>query len=176
MYGGTVFTKVTIHGPALTVVSFQKGVLPKKKLTPKPASVVPITVEIMESTLRSKILGLVEAAVGEVDISKADIIVSIGRGVGDKAKITMIKEFADALGGTIACSRPVADMGWLSLEYQVGISGKTITPKVYIACGISGASQHVAGMRDSGLIIAINKDANAPIFRVAHVGFVGDPF
>lgn len=176
MYGETVLTKVEVWGATPYVVSFQKGVLPKKESSLKSASVVSIPVEVDESTIRSRIIGLVQPAAGEIDISKADIIIGVGRGVADKTKIQVVKELADALGGTIACSRPVADMGWLPIEYQVGISGKTVTPMVYIACGISGASQHVAGMRDSSLIIAINKDPNAPIFSVAHYGVVGDLF
>lgn len=176
MFGGTLDTRVDVQGTTPYVVSFQKGVLPKRAQSPKPASVVPVPIEVDVAALRSKILGLVETAPGEVDITKASILVSVGRGIGDMGKIQIIRDLAEALGGAVACSRPVADMGWLPLEHQVGISAKTVAPKVYIACGISGASQHVAAMRDSSLIIAINKDPNAPIFGVAHYGVVGDLF
>lgn len=176
MYSGTFHTRVKIQGTTSYVISFQGGALPREELPSKSASVVSVPVKVAEWPLRSKILGLLEIPAGEIDITKADIIVSVGRGIGDRNKIQVVKDLADALGGTIACSRPVADMGWLPIEYQVGISAKTVTPKVYVACGISGASQHVAGMRDSGLIIAINKDPNAPIFGVAQYGVVGDLF
>lgn len=176
MYGGTFHTKVEVQGATPYVISFQKGVLPRKASSSKSASVVSVPAKVAESTIRSKVIGLLEAAAGEIDITKANVIVAVGRGIGDGAKIQVVKDLADALGGAIACSRPVVDMGWLPVEDQVGISAKTVAPKVYIACGISGASQHIAGMRDSGLIIAINKDPNAPIFSVAHYGVVGDLF
>ena len=140
---------------------------------PRETAISLVKAEIGEATLRSKVIGIVET-LSEIDITKAEVIVSAGRGIGDKANIKLLKDLADVLGGTIAGSRAVVDMGWLPLEYQVGISGKTVTPKIYFACGISGASHHVAGMRDSDTIIAINKDANAPIFGVAHYGIVGD--
>lgn len=108
------------------------------------------------------------------DISTAEKIVAVGRGIGDRANLGIVEELAQALGATLACSRPIADLGWLPVERQVGISGKTVSPKVYLACGISGESQHVAGMRDSSLIIAINSDPKARIFRVAHYGVVAD--
>lgn len=108
------------------------------------------------------------------DISKAEKIVAVGRGIGERTNLKIVEEFAEALGATVACSRPIADLGWLPVERQVGISGKTVCPKVYIACGISGESQHVAGMKDSSLIIAINSDPRARIFRVAHYGVVAD--
>jgi electron transfer flavoprotein alpha subunit len=176
MYAGNFQTKLEVKGPSPYVISFEKGCLPKKVYPSKIGAVVSVAVEPHEMSLRSKFISLIEPAAGEVDISKAKILVSAGRGVGSKDKLPIIYELADALGGTFSCSRPVVDMGWLPLERQVGISAKTVTPAVYIACGISGASQHVAAMRDSALIIAINKDPNAPIFRVAHCGVVGDLF
>ncbi|MGB7951111.1 MAG: electron transfer flavoprotein subunit alpha/FixB family protein [Candidatus Binatia bacterium] len=111
-----------------------------------------------------------------VDISKAEKIVSVGRGIKNKANIKIVEELADALGASMGCSRPIVDLGWLPVERQVGLSGKTVRPKVYLACGISGESQHIAGMKDAALIIAINADPAAPIFRVAHYGVVADLF
>ncbi len=111
-----------------------------------------------------------------VDISKADIIVSVGRGIEDEGNIELAEELAEALNGVVAGSRPVIDSGWLPKERQVGISGKTVKPKLYLALGISGAFQHIVGMKDSELIIAINRDPEAPIFQVAHYGVVGDIF
>lgn len=121
-----------------------------------------------------RFLRFIEAPRAEVDISQAEVIVSVGRGIGGPENIPLAEELAKALGGVLACSRPVVDKGWLPKERQVGTSGKTVKPKVYIALGISGAFQHVAGMKQSGLIIAVNKDPKAPIFNVAHYGIVGD--
>lgn len=176
MFGGTLMIRVEMNGPSPYVISFEKGALPRETAEGKKAEKELVAVKVDQSSLNTSTLEIIKAAAGEIDITKANILVSMGRGIGDKDKIPLIKEFADALGGAISCSRPIADMGWLGTEYQVGISANYVTPNVYIACGISGASQHVAAMRDSGLIIAINKDPNAPIFRVAHYGIVGDLF
>jgi electron transfer flavoprotein alpha subunit len=111
---------------------------------------------------------------GQVDISRAEVVVGAGRGVRDQSNLAVVEGLAKALGGVVACSRPLVDLEWMPYEQQVGASGKTIRPRVYIACGISGAAQHLAGITDAGLIIAINQDANAPIFRVAHYGVVAD--
>jgi len=121
-----------------------------------------------------RFLGFLEAPKAEVDITQADVIVSVGRGIGGPENIPLAEELAKALGGVLACSRPVVDKGWLPKERQVGTSGKTVKPKVYIALGISGAFQHVAGMKGAQMIIAVNKDPKAPIFNVAHYGIVGD--
>ena len=118
----------------------------------------------------------IKRRVESVDISKAEKIVSVGRGIKDKANIKIVEELAEALGASLGCSRPIVDLGWLPVERQVGLSGKTVRPKVYLACGISGESQHIAGMKDAALIIAINADPSAPIFRVAHYGVVADLF
>jgi electron transfer flavoprotein alpha subunit len=118
----------------------------------------------------------IEPEVGEIDITQADIIVSVGRGIEDESNIELAQELADLLGGVVAGSRPVIDNGWLPKDRQVGISGKVVKPKLYLALGISGAFQHVMGMKDSELIIAINKDPEAPIFGVAHYGAVADLF
>jgi electron transfer flavoprotein alpha subunit len=111
-----------------------------------------------------------------VDLSAASLIVSVGRGIKEQANIAIVKELADALGAELAASRPICDNGWLPMERQVGSSGQTVSPKVYIAVGISGAIQHLVGMKGSKAVIAINKDENAPIFEVADYGVVGDLF
>jgi electron transfer flavoprotein alpha subunit len=113
---------------------------------------------------------------GEVDITKSDILVSVGRGIKDKENIAIAEELAKVLGGDLACSRPISDNKWLSEAHHVGLSGKTVKPKVYLALGISGAFQHLVGMSKSDTIIAINKDPKAPIFNVAHYGIVDDLF
>jgi electron transfer flavoprotein alpha subunit len=158
------------------VIALQKGTLPPLEIAPKQASVLPIAVDMGGYVPRSRVLRVSEAPKGDVDLTKAEIIVAVGRGIGNEDQIHIAAELADALGGVLACSRPVVDVGWLPRERQVGASGKTVTPKVYLACGISGAIQHLTGMRDSNRIIAINKDPNAPIFQVAHIGVVGDLF
>ena len=176
MFAGSYHAKIELQVQRPYVVSFQKGALPTPKGTAGAAEVMQVRVEIQAESLRCKVVELVEPPEGEVDITKAEIIVAVGRGIGEEANIPMIRELADALGGSIACSRPVSDLGWLPKAYHVGISGKTVAPKRYIACGISGSGQHVAGMEASEMIIAINKDPKAPIFSVAHLGIVGDIF
>jgi electron transfer flavoprotein alpha subunit len=113
---------------------------------------------------------------GAVDITQADLLVSVGRGVGDAQNIPAIQALAALMGGVVSCSRPVVDLNWLPKYHQVGTSGKTVSPKVYLALGISGAFQHVAGIAGAGTIIAVNKDRKAPIFRVAHYGVAEDLF
>ncbi|MGD8387236.1 MAG: electron transfer flavoprotein subunit alpha/FixB family protein [Desulfobacteraceae bacterium] len=174
VFGGTLQVKVRLQGPVPHVISIVKGALPREVTAAGEAAVETPAVELDETRLRSRILDTLSIDTGGIDITKAKILVSAGRGIGGPDKIPLIRDLANALGGELACSRPVADMGWLPIAHQVGISASTVTPDVYIACGISGASQHVTAMRDSGRIIAINKDPNAPIFRVAHYGIVGD--
>jgi electron transfer flavoprotein alpha subunit len=117
-----------------------------------------------------------EAATGDVDITKADFLVSIGRGIDDKDNIPQFEDLAEKLGATLSVSRPLVDAGWMSNARQVGQSGKTVQPKVYLALGISGAVQHLAGMQKADTIIAVNTDPEAPIFGVAHYGAVADLF
>lgn len=174
VFKGTLQSKVQPQGPAPYVISIEKGILPRDPLASKDAAVEAIAVEAGARKLRSRIVEILMAAKGEVDITKSKILVSVGRGIGSPDKIPLLRELADVLGGELACSRPVADMGWLAFAHQVGISANNVAPDVYIACGISGASQHVTAMRDSATIIAINSDPNAPIFRVADYGIVGD--
>ena len=129
------------------------------------------------SGVRSKFVEEKQAEATDVDLTKADIIVSGGRGLGAPEKFKeVIQPLAEALGGAMGASRPVVDAGWLDHPYQVGSSGQVVTPKLYIACGISGAIQHLVGMKGSNFIVAINKDADAPIFEVADVGIVADLF
>jgi electron transfer flavoprotein alpha subunit len=126
------------------------------------------------SPSRLEFLGYEEVERGGVDLSKADVIVSAGRGVGLKENIEVVASLARALGAELGSSRPLVDAGWMEPGQQVGSTGQTVAPKLYVACGISGAIQHLAGMRRSGFIVAINKDRDAPISEVADVLAVGD--
>jgi len=140
-------------------------------------SVSKLDVPLAGGELRARFVEVRQAESKGVDLSKADVIVSGGRGVGAPEKFSeVIKPLADALGAAMGASRPVVDAGWLPHEYQVGSSGQVVQPKLYIACGISGAIQHLVGMKTSNFIIAINKDADAPIFEVANLGVVADLF
>ncbi len=173
-YNGVTHIKVEPQAPPPLIVSVQVGAFPVEKIPPRAASVSQFPAKIDEGDIRTKVVGFQQTAKGDIDITKADIIVAIGRGLGDMANIQLAKDVAEALGGVIGCTRPVSDAGWLPPEYVVGMSGKTVRPKVYMACGISGATHHTVGMKDSQVIIAINKDPNAPIFQVAHYGVTGD--
>jgi electron transfer flavoprotein alpha subunit len=123
---------------------------------------------------RRRYLSTVPAEAGEVDITKYKLLVSVGRGIQDPENIELAEQLAEALGGAVSCSRPVVDAKWLEKSRQVGSSGKTVKPKVYLACGISGSFQHLAGIKGNPLIVAINKNPKAPIFRVAEIGIIDD--
>jgi len=119
-------------------------------------------------------LEVVEAEVGDVDITKSDILVSVGRGIEDEDNLEIISDLAEAMGGDVSCSRPIVDAKWLEKSRQVGTSGQTVKPKVYMALGISGSFQHIGGIKGSPFIVAINKNPKAPIFQIADVGVVDD--
>jgi electron transfer flavoprotein alpha subunit len=140
------------------------------------AEIAAADVTIDEDAIGPRTSGFEEVAGGDVDITEADTLVAIGRGIEEGENIDLIEDLADALDATVAASRPVVDNGWLPKNRQVGQSGKTVSPEVYIAIGISGAVQHVAGMKGAGTIVAINKDPDAPIFDVADYGIVDDLF
>ncbi len=173
-FDGTQHAKIVLDGKGPHLVALQGGATPTVRLGATEVSVRPVAVDVSAIPARGQVLEVIEEAASDVDITKAEIIVAVGRGIGGKEKIAVIEELTQALGGLMACSRPLVDLGWLGRERQVGASGKSVAPKVYLACGISGASQHLSGMSDSRLIVAINKDPNAPIFQIAHYGVVGD--
>jgi len=140
------------------------------------AAVEAFDAPIDESAVRSRVTGYEEVAGGDVDIGEADVLVSVGRGIGEEENLDIIHDLAEALDATVSASRPVVDNGWLPKNRQVGQSGKVVTPDVYIAIGISGAVQHVAGMKGADTVVAINNDPSAPIFDIADYGIVDDLF
>lgn len=140
------------------------------------AEAEPVTVDLTAITTRRRVLGRSQAPKGEVDLASASIIVAGGRGLKQKENFGLISELAGAFGGAVGASRPVVDAEWLPREYQIGSSGQTVAPRLYVAVGISGAIQHLVGMQNSRCIVAINKDPEAPIFKVAHYGIVDDLF
>ena len=173
MYGSKVATTVAVGLPA--VVTVRAAEWPAAEGVGE-AEVSAFDLEVDESAVRSTVTGFGEVAGGDVDISEADVLVSIGRGIGEEDNLELVYELAEALGATVSASRPIVDAGWLEKNRQVGQSGKTVTPEVYLAIGISGAVQHVAGMKGAETIVAINTDPNAPIFDLADYGVVGDLF
>ncbi len=176
LYGGKVNATVSFLKKGPYMVTVRTGAFPVAEKGALPGELVKLPSPLTDEGLAKRFLEYVEAAVGEVDITQADILVSVGRGIKEADNIPMVKEFADAIGATLSCSRPVVDKKWLPKDRQVGTSGKTVKPKVYIAIGISGAFQHVAGMKGAGTVIAVNKDPKAPIFGVANYGIVADLF
>jgi electron transfer flavoprotein alpha subunit len=140
------------------------------------AEIVAADVAIDEDAIGPRTTGFEEVSAGDVDITEADVLVAIGRGIEESENVELVEALADAMDATLAASRPVVDNDWLPKNRQVGQSGKTVSPEIYVAIGISGAVQHVAGMKGAGTIVAINKDPDAPIFDVADYGIVDDLF
>jgi len=174
VYSYKVNSLVSFKKAERIVVTLRGGAFPSAASQSAAGIVEKIACPIAGQELRKRFLKYVEAQKGDVDISTADIIVSVGRGIGDEPDMEMLESLAKAMGGVLACSRPIVDKGILPKYHQVGTSGVEVKPKVYLALGISGAFQHVGGIKGSPLVVAVNKDARAPIFRVAQYGIVGD--
>jgi electron transfer flavoprotein alpha subunit len=179
MFQGKTAADVTFQGAAPWFASFQSGAFRADLLKALPSGKAPINkigVELKPEQIRTKPLELFKEAKSSVDLTQAPVIVSIGRGIKAPENIPQAEALAKAIGGEMAASRPICDEGWLPMERQIGSSGQTVAPKLYLALGISGAIQHVVGMKGARTIVAINKDQNAPIFEIADYGIVGDIF
>jgi electron transfer flavoprotein alpha subunit len=178
MFQGKLAADVSFTGEAPWFVTFQNGAFRGDKAEPgaSAAPVETVNVEIADSEIRNKPQEVFKEAKQAVDLTQAEIIVSVGRGIKEQKNIEIAKQLADALGGDLAASRPICDSGWLPMDRQIGSSGQTVAPKLYLALGISGAIQHIVGMKGSRAIIAVNKDSDAPIFEIADYAVVGNLF
>jgi electron transfer flavoprotein alpha subunit len=173
-FGGQVSAHVRCDLSSGAVITVRPGAFKPSSSVPLAGVVVDKSSEVGPVAAGRRYLQTVIAEAGEVDITKHNVLVSIGRGIQEKDNIGIAQELADVLGAAVSCSRPVVDAKWLEKSRQVGSSGKTVKPKIYLACGISGAFQHLAGIKGNPLIIAINKNPKAPIFQVADIGIVDD--
>ena len=178
MFQGKLTADVVPQGAAPYFITFQIGAYRVDQVAKGggPAPVRALTVNVDASKIRQKPDAPFQQAKQAVDLSQAERIVSVGRGIKEQANIKIAEDLAKALGAEIAASRPICDSGWLPMERQVGSSGQTVAPKLYLALGISGAIQHLVGMKGSNTVVAINKDPDAPIFEIADYGIVGDLF
>ena len=178
MFQGKLAADVSFACDAPWFVTFQNGAFRGDKVEAgaAPAPVETVNVEIAEGVIRNQPQEVFKEAKQAVDLTQAEIIVSVGRGIKEQKNIELARQLAEALGGELAASRPICDSGWLPMDRQIGSSGQTVAPKLYLALGISGAIQHIVGMKGSRTIIAINKDSEAPIFEIADFAVVGNLF
>src|ERR1700757_3026084 len=178
MFQGKFSADVSFACDAPWFVTFQNGAFRGDKVEPAPsaAPIETVPVDIPDSAVRNKPHEVFKEAKQAVDLTQAEIIVSIGRGIKEQKNIEIAKQLAEALGGEIAASRPICDSGWLPMDRQIGSSGQTVAPKLYLALGFSAAIQHIVGMKGARPIIAINKDSEAPIFEIADSAVVGNLF
>ena len=178
MFQGKLAADVSFTGEAPWFVTFQNGSFRGDKVEggANAAPVETVNVDIVEGVVRNKPREVFKEAKQAVDLTQAEIIVAVGRGIKEQKNIELAKQLAEALGGEIAASRPICDSGWLPMDRQIGSSGQTVAPKLYLALGISGAIQHIVGMKGARTIIAVNKDSEAPIFEIADFAVVGNLF
>jgi electron transfer flavoprotein alpha subunit len=178
MFQGKFVADVSFTGTGPCFVTFQNGAFRADKVE-SGTSVAPVEtvpVDVPDGLVRNKPQEVFKEAKQAVDLTQAEIIVSVGRGIKEQKNIEIAKQLADALGGELAASRPICDNGWLPMDRQIGSSGQTVAPKLYLALGISGAIQHIVGMKGAKSIVAINKDSEAPIFEIADYAVVGNLF
>jgi electron transfer flavoprotein alpha subunit len=173
-YSGQVSTHLNCNLSAGAILSVRPGVFQAEESGSAGGQVVDKSAEIGDLAVARRFLEVVAAEVGDVDITKEDILVSVGRGIEDQDNIEIAEELAEAMGAVVSCSRPIVDAKWLEKPRQVGTSGQTVKPKVYLALGISGSFQHLGGLKGNPYIVAVNKNPKAPIFQVADVGVVED--
>lgn len=173
-FGGQVSTHVRCDISSGAVITVRPGAFRAEESSPAVGLLTDRSPDVGNLSARRRYSQTVTAEAGAVDITKYAVLVSVGRGIQDKDNIAIAQELADAMGAAVSCSRPVVDAKWLEKSRQVGSSGKTVMPKVYIACGISGAFQHLAGIKGNPFLIAVNKNPRAPIFQIADVGIVDD--
>jgi electron transfer flavoprotein alpha subunit len=173
-YSGQVSTHVSCNISSGAVINVRPGVFQPDESGSVGGQVVDKSSEAGDLTVDRRFLEIVEAEVGDVDITKEDVLVSVGRGIEDQDNIEIADELAEAMGAVVSCSRPIVDAKWLEKPRQVGTSGQTVKPKVYLALGISGSFQHMGGLKGNPFIVAVNKNPKAPIFQVADVGVVDD--
>jgi len=176
MFQGKFAADVSLTSQAPWFVTFQNGAFRGDKAEAGTAPVETVNLEIAEGVIRNKPQEVFKEAKQAVDLTQAEIIVAVGRGIKEQKNIDIAKQLADALGGELAASRPICDSGWLPMDRQIGSSGQTVAPKLYLALGISGAIQHIVGMKGARTIIAVNKDSDAPIFEIADYAVVGNLF
>jgi len=178
MFQGKLAADVSFNCDAPWFVTFQSGAYRGDKVEAgaSAAPVETVNIEIPDNVIRNKPQEVFKEAKQAVDLTQAEIIVAVGRGIKEQKNIDIAKQLAEALGGEIAASRPICDSGWLPMDRQIGSSGQTVAPKLYLALGISGAIQHIVGMKGARTIIAINKDSEAPIFEIADYAVVGNLF
>lgn len=173
-YAGIISARYRCDISDGAVLNIRPGAFRAVQTAPVEGQVIDRSSEAGELTARRRHLETIPAETGDVDITREAALVSVGRGIGDKENIAIAEDLAEAMGAALSCSRPVVDAKWLDKSRQVGSSGKTVRPKVYLACGISGSFQHMAGLKGNPFVVAINKNPKAPIFRVADIGIVDD--
>jgi electron transfer flavoprotein alpha subunit len=173
-YSGQVSTHVTCNIANGAMINVRPGAFQPDESRSASGQVIDKSAEVSDIAVGRRFLEIVAAEVGDVDITKEDVLVSVGRGIEDQDNIEIAEELAEAIGAVVSCSRPIVDAKWLEKSRQVGTSGQTVKPKVYLALGISGSFQHLGGLKGNPYIVAVNKNPKAPIFQVADVGIVED--